>query len=610
MLGMAAPTEPIPQTPRVQVAPARPPGLAHAGTMIGMQSPFAPAPQAPQAGGQPVAAQPPAPQQQLAPPATSGPARAGLKQTMLGFAPPGVLAQAAPASAPVPSAPHTPQVASGGTLAQATPVLPGAIPPPAAPQPAPQAPRQPGAQRPMHQQTMLGVARPGIAPLHAGQARPEPPPAAAPVAAPAPAPAAAAFAPSARSGPSSSPDEPIVARRPGLPKGAVVLVAVAALLAVTAGVVAFLWESPRPIRAEVVLDDRGAEALALTCDDCADGTTVASGSSKVTFTGKKAQLPLSRPLEIGKNEIVVAVHRQGIGRDEEVKLLVAVDYRVRGVLTSLTEDPPKVKVAVQATPGAAAVVDGRPVTLDASGKGEHAIDVSRDLEGPADAILPFERKLPYAVTPPGGAAHQGEVTLRFGIVPLRIDAPGDGIVVEGETFMLSGRTLKDGRVTVSGRPITVDAEGRFAQLMNVSSIGETKVVVRAEAKDQAPRLVRVHVKRVASLKDEATIFRQSATDQFSSLEPADAKKGLSVALDGEVAEARLDGEVTVLLLDVKRGCTSAPCLAKVVYGGRLDAKKGATLEAFGHLVGSVEGPRTGVKIPEIAAEFLLPRKNR
>ncbi len=454
----------------------------------------------------------------------------------------------------------------------------------------------------MHQQTMLGVARPGIAPLHAGKARPEPAP-----------PRAAAPKAAAAARPQPSPEplaELLVPRRTGLPRGAIVLIAVSAVLAVTAGVVAFLWESPRPIRAEVTLDERGSEVLALVCDDCVDGTIVSTSTSRATFASKKAQLGLTKPLEIGKNEIVVAVHRPGIGRDEEVVLTVAIDYRVRGVLSSLTEDPPKLKVLVQAIPGSAAVVDGRPVPLDASGKGEHTIDVSKELEGAADAILPFEKKLPYVVTPSGGEPRRGEVTLRFGIVPLRIDAPGDGIVVDGETFMLSGRTLKDGRISVGGRPITVDAEGRFAQLMNVSSVGETTIVIRAEAKDHAPRLVRVRVKRVASLREEAAAFRQSATDQYSSIASADAKKGLAVALDGEVAEARVDGEVTVLLLDVKKGCTRQPCLARVVYGGRFETKRGANVGAFGHVHGLVEGPRTGAQIPEIFAEFLLAQKAR
>src|SRR5205814_7537010 len=127
-----------------------------------------------------------------------------------------------------------------------------------------------------------------------------------------------------------APARPVAKPKGRLPRGAIALIAGAALLALTAGVVAFLWQAPRPIRAEVALDDRGAEVLALGCDDCVDGTVVSVGTSRATFKGKKAILALSKPLEIGRNNVVVGVHRPGMGRDEEVAMNVAVEYRVRG----------------------------------------------------------------------------------------------------------------------------------------------------------------------------------------------------------------------------------------------------------------------------------------
>jgi hypothetical protein len=225
-------------------------------------------------------------------------------------------------------------------------------------------------------------------------------------------------------------------------------------------------------------------------------------------------------------------------------------------------------------------------------------------------VTTFEKRLPYTVTPPGGKPHAGQVTLKFGIVPLRVDAPGLAIVIDGENFMLAGRTLKDGRITVSGRPITVDGSGRFAQLMNISSEGETTISVRADAKDFGPRIMHVRVKRVAHLSDEGARFRETAADEYSSMSDADSKKGFAVALDGEVVEARLDGDVTVLLLDVKRGCAASPCLVRVVYGGRFDIKRGAPVSAFGQVLRAVDGPRTGVRIPEVSALFLVRGKGK
>ena len=202
---------------------------------------------------------------------------------------------------------------------------------------------------------MLGVAMPGIAPLRAGD------PGRVPATERVPTP------PTERGTPKPSPerarprapqaivdreDEPPrrSAKRKGLPRSALILMSVAGALALVAGIVAFLWESPKPIRAEVMLDDRGGEILALTCDDCADGTEVSVGSNHATFASKKASLALAHNLQIGSNELAVDVKRPGIGRDEQVTLTVGVDYLVRGDLSALSADPPKVKVAVEALP--------------------------------------------------------------------------------------------------------------------------------------------------------------------------------------------------------------------------------------------------------------------
>ena len=50
------------------------------------------------------------------------------------------------------------------------------------------------------------------------------------------------------------------------------------------------------------------------------------------------------------------------------------------------------------------------------------------------------------------------------------------MLLETSNFVLAGRTAKAGTLTVSDRPITVDPNGRFAQMMNVSAPGETTIV--------------------------------------------------------------------------------------------------------------------------------------
>jgi hypothetical protein len=218
----------------------------------------------------------------------------------------------------------------------------------------------------------------------------------------------------------------------------------------------------------------------------------------------------------------------------------------------------------------------------------------------------LERKIPYVVTPPNGAPANGDVSVRIGVTPLVLQAPGPSIVIEGATFVLAGHTGKDATVSVEGRPITVDGTGAFAQMMSVSSLGETNIMVRADAKDQAPRLVPVRVRRVQSLAAEAAARRANATSDYSAVaRDPDAQHGLAVALDGSVVEARVDAFTTVLLLDVKSGCAAAPCLARVSLGEKTPFKEGTAVSVFGSVTGAVEGPHQGTRIPAIFADFVL-----
>ena len=70
-------------------------------------------------------------------------------------------------------------------------------------------------------------------------------------------------------------------------------------------------------------------------------------------------------------------------------------------------------------------------------------------------------------------------------------------------------------------------------------------------------------------------------------------------------EARTENYNTVLLMDVQSGCAHAPCLARITYGAPYSLAAGDKFSAFGEVVGVVDGPRSGSKIPEIRADFLL-----
>jgi len=578
-----------------------------------------------------------APKPEAAPTATPTPAaeKARGKQTLLGLSPVGPT----PPPAPTPAAPPAPAALQGKKtmlgMPRSDPPPPGPLEPrPAAktvigmaappevsgPNPGPKPPPAQGQPVASQHKTIMGVAVPGIAPLNPGVAKSRPHstkplPSGTPTPDPTPTPpppAVPGYANPSSSPPPAAPvavpyaSEPAPPRR-GMTVAAIVsvLLALVLLAAAVVAVVLFL-RGVGPIQAQLSTTKDGHETLDLTCEKCPDGTVAALGAASAVFRASRATLPLERPLGVGKNELVVAITRPGSRSAREVKLEVSVDYRVRGDLSSLSEPRPKLLVEITALKDTAVVVDGNVVKLDAEGKGRHAADVHDDLTGTANTTTTLERRLAYVVTAPGGQPQNGEITFRIGIVPLAIEAPGSSIVVDQPTFMLAGRTLRGGTVTVADRPITVDAAGRFAQPMTVSSVGETSIVLRASAPNHAPRLVPIRVRRVASLTDEAKAFKARATTSYSELaSDLEHKRGNLVALDGEVNEVKTEAYSSVILLDVRTGCQAPPCLARVVHGAQLTLQRRDRITVCGQLAGAVDGPRTGTKIPEVTADFVV-----
>lgn len=599
-LGTAAPHEPQPPVPRplnktrlgvgpIGGPPARP--LQASVPDAGAQPPGAPVPDAQATGAGAATAQPAEPE-------------GGFKRTMLGVAPPEMLNQLSGKhgmTLPLdpPSAGKDPRPAGVGETQMQFSPLPAATGLPKAFNPAgtlplakdgsiPLPPVNPVPVTDSHQKTVLGVAVPGIAPIRPGQPKAPPPEPVLPAPALYPAPEPAPPAPG--------------------PRRLLYGVFVGAFLGlVIASVAAFYFlSSPFSVEAKVVLDAQGDEHLQVICAECPDGTTSEINGQMTKFSGGKALVTLADPLKVGNNSLSISLLKPGDNQAETLDLTVPVDFRIKGDLSGLRNDPPTARVTIQAIPGTTAILDGGAVALDAGGAGQHVIDVSRDLTGESGTTTTFERKVPYAITPPNASAERGEVTMRASITPLTLDAPGPSIVIDSANFMLAGRTSKGGSVSVAGRAITVDPQGRFAQLMSVSSAGETTIVVRASSQDHAPRLVPVRIRRVESLAQETQRLKGESRTPYASFgTAADKNKGQSVLFDAVVVETRTDSHTTVLLLNVTSGCGGGNCLARVIYGARLSLKKDQAVTVSGTLAGAVDGPRAGTQIPELRADLVV-----
>ena len=402
--------------------------------------------------------------------------------------------------------------------------------------------------------------------------------------------------------------------RVGATKGGVPIAVVVALIAglvLVGGTIIFVLKpAPKPMSAQPRLDPQGNEVLHLKCEDCADGTVVTLETSKATFKAKEAELPLTKPLEVGENNLRLKIDRPGSGRDEEVKLVVPLGFFIRPDLADIGAKPPVITVRVAAAPGTEVKVDGKQLALDASGKGSYAVDVSSDTEGPTEELRVIDRKIPYTVTMKGDKTPQaGVVSARIAVLPLRIDAPSAHAVIDTASFAIAGQTVAGGTVAIDGQPAPTQPDGSYADTRTATPAGgETSLEVRATVQGRAPRTVHVTVKRVASLDVEAKAAELTPLVTYDQIAPdVTSKVGAHAVIAGEVVESRVTGHQTIALVNDTRGCKSGPCLARVI--GSEDAKlaRGTTVSAYGIVTRAVT-TASGKTVPELSADFVVRGK--
>jgi hypothetical protein len=481
--------------------------------------------------------------------------------------------------------------------------------------------------------TLMGVARPGIAPLRPGiQKTPieeEPPPSYRPleelgatqnvprrVGGPGP------MAPAKPQLEGTHPlgkrrfDKRAELRRPQvLPKPGkkassrrpIIVLFAALLLVVGAIATVLLWPSPAPLKAQVRSVDGGAEVFDVVCDSCPNGTVVRFRDAESEVSGGRATIKIDAPLKVGDTPVSFKIDRPGAGRDETVEVPVRVAYRIRPDLTTLEADRPSLQIVIEAMAGAKVELDGEDVPLR-DGRAVKSVDVSKDLAGSSrEASTQLSRRISFVVRPPDGPEEKGVVAVSVPVLPLTITAPGRAIVTEKQTFLLAGRTSPGAEVLVAGRSLGITKDGSFSQTMNVSSVGATEIEVRAKMKGSAPRLVQISVERVSGLDAAALEFQKRSPLDYAGLLSgvASGSIGKPVALAGEVLEVRAVEGVTTLILSVPPpACPTARCLARLTQGrADLGVDRGAKIRAYGMVAGATT--HEGAEIPDVDVAFSI-----
>jgi hypothetical protein len=514
----------------------------------------------------------------------------------------------------------------------------------------------PGPQMPASgQKTMLGVAIPGIAPLAPGSPSQGPsPPSSAPLSAggarvavqnenrtmvgvpapgalPAPQPIMTGTFPVAPAPPPLEleplPSAPRIVKRKGAPLG-LVFGGLTALVAGVGGAAIFLVKTASPLVVQPRLSPKGTDLLHIACETCPDGTRVALRSNGATgagnassggangnaaaasaeFKNKTADLELASPLVVGENALVLALDRPGMGRDEEVKAAVPVRYRIRTDLSAVGDATPALKIVVEAEPGAHVTLDGKPVSLDASGHGALSIDLSAECTGMADETRTIEKNVAYEVALKDHT-EKGAVTARVGVPALRVDAPLTHTVIAADRFFVAGRTVKGASITVNGRPVTVDPAGIFAEPFGAPTATDVAIEVRASMPSTASRTVSLKLRRSEALESQARSAEkaQTAIGSYSDLVSHVASyAGKTRAIEGDLVELRSTNHQSVLLVNAHGKQCDRPggCMVRVVHGAETDAKPGRKVLVVGRVTRTLTAGASTV--PEIEAEFVVP----
>ncbi|MCB9627448.1 MAG: hypothetical protein H6725_08765 [Sandaracinaceae bacterium] len=396
---------------------------------------------------------------------------------------------------------------------------------------------------------------------------------------------------------------------PALPKSKapVIIAAVFAVLLVVGGLVALgvaLLGGGPEVSAVVAQTDAG-EVLQLEVAEAEAGSRVRLAGREVPIEAGRATLPLaSDTLHLGPNELSVVLVAPD-GSTEELPLTLLVAYRIQADLSALEQRPPVLRYRVEAQPGSTVLLDGRPVTLDASGRGQHDYPVVASAEDQG-----VERIVRYDVSTPGGATESGRITTRVPYAALGLDRPGDELITDQASVEVAGSADPSATVTLDGRALTL-REGRFLERVPLTEVREHRFLLMARQAGFAPRQREIVVRRVADLAAEAARYPvdQSLTYARIAQNPV-IYRGQSIALEGRVYHVDVHEGRSVLQMMVRDCGGGQRCALWVTYPAATDATAGTWVRVIGEVAGEQDfQPRSGgatMTVPRVDARFVLP----
>jgi hypothetical protein len=360
-------------------------------------------------------------------------------------------------------------------------------------------------------------------------------------------------------------------------------------------------------RGEVVVSLEGAggtERLVVEVPGAMPGQRVRFDGEIVSLEGGRATFGLEpTDVRVGANVVNVDLVSP-TGKVTPHRLTLDVPYRMRTDAAGLAQDPPMLRVRIEAIPGAIVLLDDHIVSLDADGRGhrDFPIDVGED----GDIV---ERPIRHAFRSPDGEEFHGTSTFVVPRAKLIIERPGTSIVTDERSVELAVGVHPEARVTLDGKPIT-NHGGRIVERLQLPTIGVTTFTLEAKEEGAAPSTRVIEVRRVENLALEVERFVADAKVDYGALaQDPNAYRGKRVKLDGlayHVETKNGKSDLQILARDCPRG---QKCPVWVTYPGVVSVRSHSWVRVAGEVSGeqrfrTVDTGRV-VTVPRVDASFVV-----
>jgi hypothetical protein len=401
-------------------------------------------------------------------------------------------------------------------------------------------------------------------------------------------------------------DEPIDTPLDTGPAKLRLIATVAGSIVLVAGAL-WLLRGKAPAAEARVIPGASGDALEISLPQGTAATQIAFADKVIPVAEGRARFELAEgTLHLGRNDLSIRII-DAAGEATETQLALEVDYRAHFDLAGLSGVVPSADLVIATLPGSVVTVEGKPLVLDAQGRGKQSIRVAAS---GADAQPLGVR---YHVEPAGKPAVDAELKALLPSAQVTLESPLDGLMTDADHVIIRGSAAPATAVSVNGQEAPVQG-GHFRARLALDAFGNHQIAIVARAAGRAPRAISVHAERVASLAAAAASYEADSSVTYTALRAdAEGLAGKQAAFDGRVYHVQEHAGHTVLQLLVVDCPRGERCPLWVELGELTEVAKDSQVRVLGTILGKqqfVSKQGAVQTVPSLRAAFVLKRSSR